>query len=634
VRRCSTLVAVATALALSFSACSGTGDGPEPAAESLAEALSAGDLDGVQFTSVANEQAQQRWEALVAGMGDTPHEVTLAGSDEDGQDGEDGGDADDSAVATLSHRWELGSAVWEYQTTAGLTRADDAWTVSFDPSLVEPSLEDGEVLRLSSLSAPRGEIMGSGGEPLVTERAVLRFGIDKTQLEGASPADSAEELAGLLEIEVDGFVDQVEAAGDEAFVEALVLRVDDVPSEVNAEYEEIPGAAAVSDEIPLAPTREFAGPILGTVGPVTAELIEESDGAYEPGDEVGLSGLQQRHEETLAGQPGAVVQAGSEAGDDSRELFRAEPVAGDPLPTTLDLDLQAQAEEILAEVEPASALVAVRPSDGYVLAAASGPGSQGYATATAGQYPPGSTFKVVTSLALLRAGHTPQTVMPCTETVTADGKAFENYDDYPADGLGEIDLHTALANSCNTAFIQDRDTVTQPEIAEAAAALGLGVEQDLGFPAYLGAVPDEASETEHAAAMIGQGQVLASPLAMATVAASITHGETVVPTLLPDANDGTTAPAEPLTSDEAATLREMMTAVVDEGSANFLADVPGDPVLAKTGTAEYGTEPPLPTHAWMIAAQGDLAVSVFVEQGESGSQTAGPLLEEFLDAAQ
>ena len=73
-----------------------------------------------------------------------------------------------------------------------------------------------------------------------------------------------------------------------------------------------------------------------------------------------------------------------------------------------------------------------------------------------------------------------------------------------------------------------------------------------------------------------------------------------------------------------------MRGVVESGSAAFLADVPGAPVLAKTGTAEFGTEPPLPTHAWMIGVQGDLAVAVFVEVGESGSRTAGPILEAFL----
>ena len=91
--------------------------------------------------------------------------------------------------------------------------------------------------------------------------------------------------------------------------------------------------------------------------------------------------------------------------------------------------------------------------------------------------------------------------------------------------------------------------------------------------------------------------------------------------------------AAPLTADEAKSLQSMMRAVVTEGSGRSLADLPGPGVIAKTGTAEYGNDDPLKTHAWMIAAQGDLAVAVFVNTGQSGSKTAGPLLKEFLEGA-
>jgi cell division protein FtsI/penicillin-binding protein 2 len=74
----------------------------------------------------------------------------------------------------------------------------------------------------------------------------------------------------------------------------------------------------------------------------------------------------------------------------------------------------------------------------------------------------------------------------------------------------------------------------------------------------------------------------------------------------------------------------MMQAVVTEGSGRVLGNLPGPAMLAKTGTAEYGTSEPLKTHAWMIAAQGDLAVAIFVNDGKSGSATGGPLLRTFL----
>ena len=120
-------------------------------------------------------------------------------------------------------------------------------------------------------------------------------------------------------------------------------------------------------------------------------------------------------------------------------------------------------------------------------------------------------------------------------------------------------------------------------------------------------------------------------MAMAAVVASVAAGETVLPHLI----DGqqATSKGKPLTDQESRQLRQMMRAVVNEGSGRVLGDLAGPAVLAKTGTAEYGTSKPLKTHVWMIAAQGDLAVAVFVNDGKSGSQTAGPLLRTFLAKA-
>lgn len=80
-------------------------------------------------------------------------------------------------------------------------------------------------------------------------------------------------------------------------------------------------------------------------------------------------------------------------------------------------------------------------------------------------------------------------------------------------------------------------------------------------------------------------------------------------------------------------LKTLMAAVVAQGGAQLLKDVPGEPVLAKTGTAEFGSETPPRTHAWVVALQGDLAVAVFVEEGELGSTSGGPLMQAFLAGA-
>ena len=602
--------------------CTADPDSPVDDAEAFTQALGDGDLTGVALTGTRPRRAQQGWERTREGMGEAELAVEVA----DVAEGEG-----DNATATLSHTWDLPgtSEPWTYETQVDLVRTDERWAVAFEPSAAAPGLRPGERLRLTRLAPERGDLTGAGGRVIVTERPVRRLGIDKTLVDPARQAASARALARLLDVGVDDLAQRVEAAGDRAFVEAIVLREEDVTSRIAEGVESIEGARAVDDELPLAPTREFARPILGTVGAVTAEVVEESDGFYAPGDVGGLSGLQARYDERLRGTPGALVEAVPDQGD-PRELFRTDPRAGEPLRLALDVETQQAAERVLADVGPASAVVALRASTGEILAAASGPGSAGYSTATIGQYAPGSTFKVVSSLALLRSGVSVDDPLPCPATTAVDGKQFENYDDYPADALGPITLRTALASSCNTAFVSQHERVDASDLAGAAAALGFGQDHDLGFPAFLGALPVEpGSSTEHAAGLIGQGKVLASPLAMASVAASVAAGRTVVPRLVA----GTEVEASPptsLTTPEADRLGSLMAGVVRGGSAAFLADVPGPRVLAKTGTAEFGDEDPPRTHAWMVAAQGDVAVAVFVEAGESGSRTAGPLLEELL----
>lgn len=648
--------------------CSGD-DRPDatPVAEQLAEAVASGDFGGVPLGDTGAEDANAAVEAMVAGMGEATRTVTVADlartDDENTREVtlDVGWDLDGSAAPPVTTGTKTPAATptasatpdtpdWTYQTTATLRVADDTeagWTVDWSPAVLHPQLTDGATLDLSRTQAPRADILGAGGAVVVTERPVYRIGIDKTRVDAALAPESAASLAELVGVDAAGFAERVQNAGERAFVDAITLREGDAAPLLD-QIAAIEGAVAIDDTLALAPTRDFARPILGTVGDATAELVEESGGRIVAGDVVGLSGLQAQYDEQLGGTPGLAVElvppapsddptaTASPASDapsdepapaEPEVLFEREPVAGTPLATTLDIDLQTRAETILADVGPASAIVAVQPSTGAVLAAASGPGGEGYSTATLGQYAPGSTFKVVTSLALLRAGLTAESTVPCTPTVTVDGRAFENYDDYPSGAIGDITLRQAVANSCNTAFISQNGVADQAALAQAAASLGLGAEYQAGAPAFLGAVPAEADGTAHAASMIGQGEVLASPLAMATVAASVAAGHTVAPTLV---DPPAAAPESTLTADEAAVLQDLMRAVVEDGSGAFLGDVPGDPVGAKTGTAEYEADGEIRLHAWMIATQGDLAVAAFVEDGESGSRTAGPLLEAFL----
>ena len=616
-----------TALAVVLTGCSGEDEpdssSPDGAVAALAEGLGAGDLAGVEFVSVTPEDVAADYDATVTGMGEVTPTVDPGAVSEEG----------DSATATLTWSWPVGPGdeAWTYDTQANLVRSDETWQVAWDRSVVEPSLKGGTVLDLTPIEARRGDVIGADGLALVTLRPVIRVGLDKGRIPKARLVSSAEAMARLVGIDVQPYVEQAKAAGDLAFVEAIVYRQDEIPAEVAVNADTIKGGMLVSDDIPLGPTRGFAAPIIGTVGEVTAEMIKEQPDVYEVGDVAGLSGLQQRYDEQLQGTPGAVVNAVA-SDDKERELFRVEARQGKTLKLTMDLDLQEEAESLLAGVGPASALVAIRPSTGAILAAANGPGTNGYNMATFGQFAPGSTFKSVSSLALLRAGLGPESTVACTPTITVDGKSFKNYSDYPSSGLGSIAFRTAVANSCNTAFIAERDRLGDRDLADAAASLGMGIDHDLGFPAYFGSVEPPETETEKAADMIGQGKILASPMVMATVIASVQQGDLVVPRLLEQV-DVEAPDHTPLTRGEAGTLQLLLRGVVTSGSGSLLADVPGPPVIAKTGTAEFERDGTIRTHAWMIAAQGDLAVAVFVEEGASGSQTAGPILEAFLRAA-
>ena len=614
-------VALLAAFAL-ISGCTGSGSqesesDPEPVAQALADGLAAGDLSEVEVADPTGVEKQH--DEIVDGMGELTPRVELVEVAEEG----------DAATATLGWSWPISEQDWTYTTTADLRRVEDEWVVEWAPSIVEPSLRRGGSLEMTGVTAERGGILGAGGQAIVTDRPVTRFGIDKSAVSAKRAVASARELARLLDIDAAAYVERVKAAGDEAFVEAIVLRRDDIPVGVGAGYKRIKGALALQDTLPLAPTRDFAAPILGTVGEPTAEMIEDDPDRYTVGQQVGLSGLQLRYDEQLVGTPGVLVTKVASDGTET-ELFGEEAEPGQPLRLTLDPRLQTVAERLLAPIGPASALVAIKPSTGAILVAANGPGTDGYNMATFGQFAPGSTFKSVSSLALLRSGLTPDSTVDCPASIVVDGKRFENYDDYPPGGLGRIAFRTALANSCNTAFIGEHDRLGRRTLSDAAASLGMGIDHDLGFPAYFGSVTPSKSETEAAANMIGQGTVLASPMTMATVAASIQAGRTVLPILVRD-HEVEQASVPELTGDEAEQLRTMLRGVVTSGSGSLLADVPGPPVIAKTGTAEYVPEGGgLRTHAWMIAAQGDLAVAVFVQDGVSGSQTAGPILQSFL----
>ncbi len=138
---------------------------------------------------------------------------------------------------------------------------------------------------------------------------MVRFGIDRTMVAASRRASPHAGWPSCSDIDVAPYVKQVKAAGDKAFVEAIVYRSDDVPPEVARGYDEIPGASP--SPASCRSRRPASSPLRSSarVGEVTAEMIEEDPDRYAVGDQAGLSGLQARYDEQLGGTPGVVVDA-------------------------------------------------------------------------------------------------------------------------------------------------------------------------------------------------------------------------------------------------------------------------------------------------------------------------------------
>lgn len=607
---------------------------PTAAADRLVAALSAGDVRGIPATT----DVQPELNEILAGMDGIHPKVAHGPVRRTGN----------AAEVPLTYSWPFAAAQWDYTSTGTLSWSGTEWRLQWTAGMIHPQLTSQTRLVHTSRPAPRGRILDAAQAALTEEQPVLRIGLDKSRVPPQDWDAAARRLAEKLGVDPGRFAARVQAYGPDAFVEAITLRHD---AEQPEGWRELPGAIGLQDRRALAVDRDYAPEIIGVVGPATAEQAQQAGPPVLTGDPIGLSGLQRRQDPLLRGRAGAVVQlaprrvpqpsasplaspSASPTGPAATPLprpvlFDTDPLPGRDLHTTFDSGLQRKAERTMDTVPGSAALVALRPSTGAILAAAVSPGSGADPQATFGRSPPGSTFKVATALALLRSGLTPDSLLECSETVTVDGRTFRNYSDYPPDKLGRISMREALAQSCNTAFISEHQRITPEDLRRAAASLGLGVDYEAGFSSFFGAVPDPENVVGQAEAMIGQGRVEASPMAMAGVAASVAAGRTVVPWLI----DGFAppAPAAPLTPAEATALQSMMAQTVSTGTATALADVLTDPARgAKTGTAEFGTATPPATHAWLIAYDGDLAVAVWVHDGESGSATAGPIVRNFL----
>jgi cell division protein FtsI/penicillin-binding protein 2 len=245
-----------------------------------------------------------------------------------------------------------------------------------------------------------------------------------------------------------------------------------------------------------------------------------------------------------------------------------------------------------------------------------------------GLYPPGSTFKIVTSTAALRSGiANVNTVLPCPGEATVGTRHIRN-EDFE---LGDVPMHKAFAHSCNTTFATLASRLPADALPNAAATLGLGADFDVpGITTEAGVVKTAADGDEQVEDGIGQGTVQVSPFGMALACATVESGKAVTPRLWTGSGPKTRVlqDYQPPSAAVLGPLRTMMREVVTAGTATALG---GDgTVFGKTGTAQFGDGSQ--SHGWFAGYRGDLAFAVLVTDAGSSS-VAVSVTGKFLSAA-
>ena len=512
---------------------------------------------------------------------------------------------------------ELGE--WQYESIVGLVEVGRQWFVEWAPATIHPGLVDERRLERRRVWPQRGRIRAWDGTALRVERPVVRVGIEPRRIEDRSTLLDA--LESVLGLDPDEVAEALDADGVQPdwFLPVATLRAEAFPEVADA-LEALPGVVIRNELDRLAPTDDYAVHTLGTVGPITAELLAELGEPYDATRIVGRSGLELVHERRLAGSPSGDVRLVVPTGDLVAVQATFAGVDPEDVVTTLDADVQTAAELAMANVTDPAALVVIDVASGGIRAVVSRPIDQ-FHRALGGSYPPGSTFKTVTAAAFIEAGGSAASGVDCPAEVFVTGQRFTNAG---GSALGRVSLQSAYAASCNTAFVNVSTELDEADLLAAAAAFGFGAEYSVGLDTAGGSIPPSVDDAELAASSIGQGRVTASPVHMASVAAAVAGGGWQPPTVVLDPAPVAASSIGPLDEQVVADLRAMMRAVVTSGTGGAVAGA-GSDVSGKTGSAEFGNDDPPRTHAWFIGYRDGLAVAVLVEGGGAGGAVAAPI---------
>ena len=453
-----------------------------------------------------------------------------------------------------------------------------------------------------------------------------------------------------------------------------------------------------ADMVRSYPNGKLASHVLGYVrdtdilkGQLDDELVEKFANLQKLGytGKKGADGIEATYNEVLSGHSGWEHWTKTSSGYNKERLEAKPPKQGADVALSLDTKIQKSAEEALAKIVDSqgkplpAAAVMLDVNTGEILALASQPSfdpnemadrvTQAYFDqvnseggwlnrSTQGLYAPGSTFKLITATAGMRAGKIDwDDILDCGPSYMVGGRAFPEHDPV---GYGQVDLEKMLAVSCNVWNYQVGLKTGPENLAKEARRFGLDAPllqkpsehnnhstTELPNPATRMVVPDRAykqriagepwTDGDTANTSIGQGYLLTTPLHMACLIASIARGETrTTPSIIHDpGRDGRHAGAEPigLNTQQLNALREGMLRCVEEGTAKSVR-IPGLPYAAKTGTSEYFKKGEKAHLAWIIGyAPADNPVVAFcvlvegqLDTSTWGGKTAGPVARDMI----
>jgi penicillin-binding protein 2 len=549
------------------------------------------------------------------------------------------------------------------------------------------SLSEHNRIRLVRVPAARGVVYDRNGELLIDNRP--SFDVVYVPEDARGRPGVLRTLATRLNEPEDAVVARLRAPSKRPPYAGIVVARDlDWSGVVALETHqlELPGVSVRVGPRRYYPYGPLAAHLLGYVGEVSeSELARNEDDDIRGGDVVGKANLERAWDHELRGRPGGQQVEVDALGRRVRVLEEVPDIAGDNLVLTLDRDLQEEAEEALGD--RGGAVVALDPRNGDVLVLASRPAydpnlfSRGIRhaewralvqdplkplsnRAVQGQYPPGSTFKVVVAAAGLEQG----SISPSTGVYCRGGIPFGNhfFRCWRHGGHGHVRLHEAIVQSCDVFFYQAGQRLGVDLIAEYARRLGLGLATGIRLEhEKAGTIPDSQWKQrrfhhpwfpgETLSVAIGQGYVTATPLQMASLAATIANGGTryrpqyVKRILAPDGTVREEVQPDVLGASgiSARTLQEvrsgMRDVVMTDRGTGKAARVRGVEMAGKTGTAQAvalrGSNRRARAsrdHAWFIAfapvANPEIAIAVLVEHGGGGGgKLAAPIAKQVLE---